>query len=149
MLNIYMKHRKCNNVRLIGAIPLLKGVEEKSINSENGSATFLFLPQGISCEFTQNWTWGSPMRNLRLTASNNNNIIWLIPWSWAHLEKPQVAHLLKNFPTFYGTRMFISVHVHKSPPLAPTLSQINPVRITPTSLSKIYFITIIIHPLYI
>jgi hypothetical protein len=30
----------------------------------------------------------------------------LTPWSWV-LEKPSVAHLLKNIPTFYGTRRFI------------------------------------------
>jgi hypothetical protein len=31
----------------------------------------------------------------------------LTPWNWALLEKPPVAQLLKNFPTFYGTRRFI------------------------------------------
>jgi hypothetical protein len=30
-------------------------------------------------------------------------------WSWALLEKPPVVQLLKNFPTFYGTRRFITV----------------------------------------
>jgi hypothetical protein len=33
----------------------------------------------------------------------------LTPWSWALLEKPPVAQLLKNFPTFYGTQRFITV----------------------------------------
>jgi hypothetical protein len=33
----------------------------------------------------------------------------LPPWSWAILEKPPVVQLLKNFPTFYGTRWFITV----------------------------------------
>jgi hypothetical protein len=31
------------------------------------------------------------------------------PWSWAILEKPPVVQLLKNIPTFYGTRRFITV----------------------------------------
>jgi hypothetical protein len=34
---------------------------------------------------------------------------WVTAWSWALLENPPVAQLLKNFPTFYGTRMFITV----------------------------------------
>jgi hypothetical protein len=29
--------------------------------------------------------------------------------SWALLEKPPIVQLLKNFPTFYGTRSFITV----------------------------------------
>jgi hypothetical protein len=29
--------------------------------------------------------------------------------SWSLLEKPQVVHLLKNFPAFYGTRKFITM----------------------------------------
>jgi hypothetical protein len=33
----------------------------------------------------------------------------LTSWSWVLLEKPPVAQLLKNFPTFYGTRRFITV----------------------------------------
>jgi hypothetical protein len=33
----------------------------------------------------------------------------LTPWYWTLLEKPPVAQLLKNFPTFYGTRRFIIV----------------------------------------
>jgi hypothetical protein len=33
----------------------------------------------------------------------------LTSWSWALLEKPPVAQLLKNFPAFYGTRKFITV----------------------------------------
>jgi hypothetical protein len=30
-------------------------------------------------------------------------------WSWAFLENPPVAQLLKNLSTFYGTRRFITV----------------------------------------
>jgi hypothetical protein len=31
------------------------------------------------------------------------------PWSCALLDKPPVVQLLKNFPTFYGTRRLITV----------------------------------------
>jgi hypothetical protein len=40
-----------------------------------------------------------PIASLSLTHS----------WNWALLEKPPLVHLLKNFPTFYGTRRFISM----------------------------------------
>jgi hypothetical protein len=33
----------------------------------------------------------------------------LTPWSQVLLEKPPVAQLLKNLPTFYGTKRFITV----------------------------------------
>jgi hypothetical protein len=33
----------------------------------------------------------------------------LTSWSWDLLEKPPVVQLLKNFPTFYGARRFITV----------------------------------------
>jgi hypothetical protein len=33
----------------------------------------------------------------------------LTPWSWALLEKLPVVHPHKNFPTFYGTRRFLTV----------------------------------------
>jgi hypothetical protein len=32
-----------------------------------------------------------------------------IPWSGVLLQKPTVAQLFKNFPTFYGTRRIIAV----------------------------------------
>jgi hypothetical protein len=35
-------------------------------------------------------------------------IIDLTPYSWALLEKPPVAQLIKNFPTIHGTRGFIT-----------------------------------------
>jgi hypothetical protein len=47
--------------------------------------------------------------------------------SWAFLEKPPVAQLLKNFPAFYGTRRFITVFT-----LVPILSQNNTVHTTPS-----------------
>jgi hypothetical protein len=33
---------------------------------------------------------------------------WLSPRNWLLLEKPRVAQPLKNFPKFYGTRIFIT-----------------------------------------
>jgi hypothetical protein len=33
----------------------------------------------------------------------------LTPWSIVLLEKPPVVQLLKNFPTFYGTRNVITM----------------------------------------
>jgi hypothetical protein len=33
----------------------------------------------------------------------------LTPWSFAHLQKLLVVQLLKNFPTFYGTRRLTTV----------------------------------------
>jgi hypothetical protein len=32
-------------------------------------------------------------------------------WSWTLLEKPPIVQLPKNFPEFYGTRMFITVFI--------------------------------------
>jgi hypothetical protein len=34
---------------------------------------------------------------------------YLTSWSWTLLEKLPVTQLLKNFPTFYGTQMFIAM----------------------------------------
>jgi hypothetical protein len=31
---------------------------------------------------------------------------WLTPWSWVLLEKPPIAQLLRNFPTFYFVIVF-------------------------------------------
>ena len=33
----------------------------------------------------------------------------ITPWSWALLEKLTGSHLVKKFPTFYGTRKFITM----------------------------------------
>jgi hypothetical protein len=43
---------------------------------------------------------------------------------WALLEKPPVVQLLKNFPTFYGTRRLITVFdraLHWSRPCARSI----------------------------
>jgi hypothetical protein len=53
----------------------------------------------------------------------------LTPWSWVLLEKPPVAQLLKNFPTFYGTPRFIIVFtraLHWSLPWARSIQSIPP-----------------------
>jgi hypothetical protein len=38
-------------------------------------------------------------------------IMVLTPWSRVLLKKPPVAQLLKDFPTFYETRRFITVFI--------------------------------------
>jgi hypothetical protein len=48
----------------------------------------------------------------------------------------ELPSILRNLRVHY--------HVHKSPPLVPTLSQIDPVHTTPSYLSKIHFK--IVHP---
>jgi hypothetical protein len=45
------------------------------------------------------------------SSSHNNNVFTYLltySWSWAPLEKLPIVQLLKNFPTFYGTRRFIT-----------------------------------------
>jgi hypothetical protein len=62
-------------------------------------------------------------------------------WSCVVLGKPPVAQLVKNFPTFCGTRSFIIVST-RAPPLVSILSQMNPVHITPSYLFKICLHTV-------
>jgi hypothetical protein len=53
--------------------------------------------------------------------------------SWVLLEKPPVAQLLKNFPTFYGTRRFITMFkraLHWSISWARLIQSIPPLRIS-------------------
>ena len=38
------------------------------------------------------------------------NLNLLSPWSRVHLEKLTVPQLVKKFPTFYGTRRFITAY---------------------------------------
>jgi hypothetical protein len=54
------------------------------------------------------------------------------------LEKPPVAQIFKNFPTFYGDSKVL-YRVPKSPPLVSILSQINPANTILFYLSKICF----------
>jgi hypothetical protein len=42
-----------------------------------------------------------------------------------------VAHLLKTFPKFYGTKLYLPFSQKTLPPFVPILSQINPVHILP------------------
>jgi hypothetical protein len=51
------------------------------------------------------------------------------PKGLSPLEKPPVAQLFKNFPTFYGTRSFITVFIrarHRSLPKARWIQSISP-----------------------
>jgi hypothetical protein len=37
------------------------------------------------------------------------DVTWMLPCSWALLDKLPIVQLLKNFPAFYGTRRFNTV----------------------------------------
>jgi hypothetical protein len=50
----------------------------------------------------------------------------LIPWSTFLLEKPTGFQLVKKFPSFYGTRRFITAFTSCPPPV-PILSHLDPV----------------------
>jgi hypothetical protein len=63
-------------------------------------------------------------------------------YCWVFLGKPVVAQPLKRFPLFYGIRQ-VHYHVHKSPPLAPIRSQMNPVH---THILFLWFLFNIIFP---
>jgi hypothetical protein len=59
----------------------------------------------------------------------------LTPWSRVLREKLTVTHLVKKFPSFYGTRWFITVY--KCPPLVPILNEMNTVHTFPPYFPKI------------
>jgi hypothetical protein len=61
----------------------------------------------------------------------------MAPWSWILFEKPSVAQLLKNFPTFQGKER-VHFCAHKNPPLFPILSQINPINQSIPFLSDLF-----------
>jgi hypothetical protein len=61
--------------------------------------------------------------------------------NWALLEKPPIVQLLKNLPTFYGTRRFITMFPRA---LHWSLSWPRTIQSTPFYLSKIRFN--IVHP---
>ena len=61
----------------------------------------------------------------------------LTPLSRVLLKKLTGTHVFKKFPTFYGTRKFITSF--KTPPLVPIVSQINPVHTLISHFVKNYF----------
>jgi hypothetical protein len=67
----------------------------------------------------------------------------LTPWCRILFEKLIVTHLVKKYPTFLWN---LKVHhrVHKSPPLDPILSQMNPVCPIYPCLPEVHFN--VIHP---
>jgi hypothetical protein len=73
-----------------------------------------------------------PVTSCTLNISTYNLIYawWIIslltPWSWALLEKPPFAQLLKNFPKFYGTLGFIPCPKEPSTGLCPEPDQSSP-----------------------
>jgi hypothetical protein len=62
-------------------------------------------------------------------------------WSWALLEKLSIVQLLKSFPSFYGTRRFITLLTRA---LHWSLSWARSIQSIPSCLSKIHFN--IVHP---
>jgi hypothetical protein len=52
---------------------------------------------------------GKQTISTRLRTPFKKQVSELTPCTWALLEKPPVAQPVKNFPTFYGTRRFITV----------------------------------------
>ena len=63
----------------------------------------------------------------------------LTPWSRVLLEKLTGFQLDKKFPTFYGTRRFITAFT-KNPPPVPTLSQLDTVHTLSSYFLKIHLI---------
>jgi hypothetical protein len=53
-------------------------------------------------------------------------------------DSPPVVQLLKIFPAFNGTPN-VHYRVHNSPPLVPTLRQVNPAHTKQSYLSKSHF----------
>ena len=73
-----------------------------------------------------------------------NAITYLItPWCRVLLEKPTGLQLVKKFPSFYGTRRFITA-LHKRSPPVPILGQPNPVHIPTSNVLEIH--RNVIHP---
>jgi hypothetical protein len=75
------------------------------------------------------WDWYQLSGKFKLTS-----------WSWALLEKPPIVQLLENFPAFYGTRMFSTLHCSLS--WAISIQSIPP---NPISLRSILILSIHIH----
>jgi hypothetical protein len=61
----------------------------------------------------------------------------LTTWRWALLQKPPVVQLLKDFPTFYGTRRFITVFTRALRCLLSWARSIQPIPPHPVSLRSI------------
>jgi hypothetical protein len=95
------------------------------------------------------WTSWTIFKKFRLNVTEATQILWcLASYSLTHSlmelspsEKPPIVQLLRNFPTFYGTRMFITVFTRA---LHWPLSWARSIHTIPFYLSKIHFN--IVHP---
>ena len=77
---------------------------------------------------------------IRLIHRRNKYVILtylLTPWRRVLLEKLTGSQLFKKFPTFYGTRRFITTFTSARHPV-PILSQIDPAHVLTSHFLKIY-----------
>jgi hypothetical protein len=115
----------------------LNSLNHLRLSSKKTLLTYLLRELRPSWEACLNWT----LNNLRLS-SKKSLLTYLRTYlgSWDLPEKLAVVQPLRNL-----RNPKVHHRVHKSPPLFPILSQIDPVHIIPSYLSKIYFN--IVHPL--
>jgi hypothetical protein len=76
---------------------------------EGDKGQFLLSPpdvaNGLFLDISNFEKASKPLRNSSFTYVLSGHIhkTKLTSWTWTHLKKPPIAHLLKNFPTLYGT----------------------------------------------
>jgi hypothetical protein len=91
----------------------------------------------LPSQFIQFTTLLSLLTQRQIICSKNTN--YLIPRSWALLDKLPVTQQLKNFPTFYGNQRLSSVLTSHQP--VSILSQISSIHITQIYLTSILILS--------